>query len=134
VNPVATLAADGSVLIAGGQPTFLTDGPLPWGESFLHDPLRPEGLLVATLPSPRYQYGAVAVPGGLLVVGGYLDQMAARPAARIELSEHYDADSGTWSTIQEIGERPLYEPFSATPIGQGRVLFIGPRGTHLLSY
>jgi len=139
VNHIATLVADGSVLIAGGQPACCSPGPnngasWPWGESLLYDPARPESVSIAELPSPRYQYGAVAHPGGLLVVGGYLDQVAAAPAARVEQSEHYDADSRRWSAIQEIGERPLYEPFSATPIGNGRILFIGPLGAYLLSY
>jgi len=133
VNHTATLRADGRVLVAGGE----SWPPESAGESFLYDPVKGETASHATLASPRYGHVAVAIPGGVLVVGGgRLDQMAewhGYPTARVERSERYDADSRTWSTIEEIGAPP-HEPYSATHLGEGRILFIGPWGAYLLRY
>lgn len=133
VNHTATLRADGKVLVAGGE----SWPPESAGESFLYDPVKGETASHATLALPRFGHVAVAIPGGVLVVGGgRLDQMAewhGYPTARVERSERYDADSRTWSTIEEIGDPP-HEPYSATHLGKGRILFIGPWGAHLLRY
>lgn len=118
-NHVATLLADGSVLVAGG------DIPPDVGviSTERYDPATNSWMATGDIARPRSSMGTLLPDGRVLDVGW---NRGGGP-----FGELYDADSGTWSSIEITV--PL--PGSGAPaplLNDGRVLFVSLDGSTAL--
>ena len=118
-NHVATLLADGSVLVAGGD--IPPDVGLISTERY--DPATNSWMATGDISRPRTHMGTLLPDGMVLDVGWNL---GGGP-----FGELYDADSGTWSSIEITV--PLPGSGARAPLlHDGRVLFVSLDGSTAL--
>jgi N-acetylneuraminic acid mutarotase len=117
----ATLLADGRILIVGGVSHATPDAPETLGTAEIYDPGTGQSQPIASLSTPRYWHGAVALPqGGVLVLGGSLvfnDGPATKDVERI------DPVSGAAMVVEPMAV-PRARP-GAVLLPDGRVLVFG---------
>lgn len=132
----ATLLDDGRVLLAGGAKPVTPerarvcdfDDPCTLASAELVDAEARTSALVTPMRVPREAHAAVAVPGGVLVVGGLFSGGAClrTPGA----VEHFDVERGTWSDAAPLPG--LIAPALAV-LASGEILVSGGLGAGMPS-
>lgn len=116
----ATPLQDGRVLVAGGEPSDLSDGlPEPRGRAELYDPVAGTWTDTGRMKKPRRNHAAVALnTGHVLVLGGFHESAGIQTGV-----EMYDPGTGSWSETASMQVRREYH--AALLLEDGRVLIAG---------
>ena len=115
-----TLLADGTVLVAGGQP----DGVTPTASAELYDPGTGEWTSTESMTAARFNHTATLLPDGKVLVAGGIGTATSEFFANILASaELYDPTTGSWTATRDMaGVRVGH---TATPLADGTVLVAG---------
>ncbi len=124
----ATRLDDGRVLVAGGSMHVSAergavcdfDDPCSLASAEILDPAAMSATPVAPMPGPREQHCAAAIPGGVLVAGGYLLGGACLRAHGTAV--RWDLATGAWHEASSVAG--ALAP-SLTPLADGQVLLAG---------
>jgi len=115
-----TLLADGTVLVAGGQP----EGASPTASAEVYDPSTGEWTTTGSMTVARFNHSATLLPDGTVLVAGGGGTPTSESFANILASaELYDPASGTWTATRDMaGVRTGH---TATLLADGPVLVAG---------
>ncbi|WP_437290832.1 kelch repeat-containing protein [Sorangium sp. So ce406] len=114
----AALLPDGRVLVAGGSVHGTID------DAELLDPDVGMWRSVAPLHIAREEHTATLLQDGrVLVAAGTVGSGGPHPGARVDVTEVFDPDSGTWHVVGPIGQ--VRTEHTATLLQDGRVLLAG---------
>lgn len=117
-DPIATVLADGRVLMVGGIDWYIGDGKT-YAACELFDPATGQWTVTGSTSAPRNEQRQVLLDDGrVLVIGGYDER--GEPVATAEL---YDPTSGRWHTVARMPEPRAW--FSHVKLQDGRVLVAG---------
>ena len=121
----ATLLADGTVLIVGGQ-VGVGDGPSPaLASAERFDPQTGQWSAAGALAAARTGHTATLLSDGrVLVVGGRVSDDPGAPGGEVLSAELYDPATGRW-TLAAAPLRTHGAGHSATLLADGRVLVAG---------
>ena len=115
----ATLLANGSVLVVGGQST-MTGATLSSAE--IYNPLLDRWTATGALTQARYRHSATLLASGrVLVAGG--DAAAGTFDTTLATAEIYDPATDRWSAANRL--RTARAGHTATALADGRVLVVG---------
>ncbi|MCY1079507.1 Kelch repeat-containing protein [Archangium lansingense] len=116
----ATRLQDGRVLVAGGEPSDLSDEfPEPRGRAELYDPATGSWAATGRMNRPRRSHAAVPLnTGHVLVLGGFHESAGIQ--AGVEL---YDPVLGSWSVLGPMQVRREFH--AALLLEDGRILIVG---------
>jgi len=123
----ATLLGDGTVLVAGGSPSFAVpySNPETLNSAELYDPDSGTWTPTARMVEARYGHTATLLPDGVvLVAGGSSASEALGTTLLVTSVELYDPRSGTWTAIQGMLEA-RWSSHTATLLPDGTVLVAG---------
>ncbi len=117
-DPIATVLADGRVLMVGGIDWYIGDGKT-YAVAELFDPATGSWTVTGSTSAPRNEQRQVLLNDGrVLAIGGYDAQ--GEPVATAEL---YDPASGRWQTTENMPQPRAW--FSHVKLPDGRVLAAG---------
>jgi hypothetical protein len=108
----ATLLGNGEVLVTGGGPGGITNGPSAISSAEIYDPVAGTWAPTASMSIPREMHTATLLPSGKILVAG--------PDASAEI---YDPASGTWTVTTSMSTSRVSA--SATLLPNGKVLVVG---------
>jgi Kelch motif len=118
----ATLLADGTVLIAGGNDNFAASGgTLATAE--VYDPSTGSFTATGNLMVPRERHTATLLSDGTVLVTGGLYDVVRQPLAYQSSGEIYDPTTGAFTMVAEMTDARYAH--SASLLVDGRVLIAG---------
>lgn len=118
----ATLLPDGRVLIAGGG-TGEAAGRAALGSTEIYDPSTGRFTAAAPLLQRRYKHGAVALPGGDVLVLGGSDERDY--GGKLDVVERYDVSLGRWVQAGRLAQPRFKLADASVLLDSGRVLVAG---------
>jgi hypothetical protein len=120
-NHTATLLANGSVLVAGGEPGGSGPTAAPVSGTEIFDPVAVTWTPTGSMTTARSRQSATLLPNGkVLVAGGYNYSGGSLPLASAEI---YDPVAGTWTATGSMSTGRELQ--SATLLANGKVLVAG---------
>jgi Kelch motif len=118
----ATLLPDGRVLIADGG-TGEGEGRAALASTEIYDPATGRFSAAASLRQRRYKHGAVALPGGDILVLGGSDERDY--GGKLDLVERFDHRSGRWAPAGRLAQPRFKLADASVLLDSGRVLVAG---------
>lgn len=118
----ATLLRDGRVLIAGGG-TGEDGGRVALASTEIYDPATGRFRTAAPLLHRRYKHGAVALPGGDILVLGGSDERDY--GGKLDVVERYDARLDRWARAGRLAQPRFKLADASVLLDSGRVLIAG---------
>lgn len=118
----ATLLPDGRVLIAGGG-TGEAEGRAALASTEIYDPATGRFSSAAPLLQRRYKHGAIALPGGDVLVLGGSDERDYD--GKLNLVERYDHRSGRWVAAGRLAQPRFKLADASVLLESGQVLVAG---------
>ncbi len=117
-DPMATLLADGRVLVTGGINWYINEGKV-YDVAELYDPTTGEWTATGSLLTPRNQHRVALLDDGrVLAVAGYAERGV--PMASAEL---YDPTTGRWQATEALPSPRAW--FGQVKLHDGRILVVG---------
>lgn len=118
----ATLLPDGKVLVVGGG-TGESAGRAALGSTEIYDPATGRFSPAAPLSQRRYKHGAVALPGGDILVLGGSDERDY--GGKLDLVERYDLSLRRWVPAGRLAQARFKLADASVLLDSGRILVAG---------
>jgi N-acetylneuraminic acid mutarotase len=121
----STLLPDGRVMVTGGSPDTWASSAC--GSVEIYDPVTNLWKQAADMSGPRVAHAAALLPSGHVLVAGCGANM--NTSSTYSTAESYDPITNTWSAAASPQFSRYGAAYTAVPLRDGKVLFIGGDGS-----